>query len=334
MTTSSDVDYFKFTVPSGFSGTLSVKVQSSGLSQLAPTLTVYNASQQQIGFVSGNGQYGTTLNLSVTGLTVGQPVYIRVAGAEASPFGTGSYGMALKFGTAALPTIPLVNTQLANGNPPSYGGGLSQFGHDEDGHDGHRVVDRFAVPSAVAPTPIAGTTRLLAEASGALVPLLTPNPAGAAPALPSASSAVTTRLDPLVVSMQADLLRQPTRYVETRYSGTGTEEAALPPMEEDWEETLPGVEPTAPGPVENPVPVPDMMEAMPATGALWRWASETCFANTAWRAGPCEASDPMPMALAEGTQDLRGLLAAAAVVVGGAWGAQPDERRWSRRPRL
>ena len=50
------------------SGSLTVNVQSSGLSLLAPTLTVYDAFQTQIGYVSGAGQYGTSLSLTVNGV--------------------------------------------------------------------------------------------------------------------------------------------------------------------------------------------------------------------------------------------------------------------------
>ncbi|MCI0460235.1 MAG: matrixin family metalloprotease, partial [Gemmataceae bacterium] len=332
LTTWTDVDFYKFTVPSGFSGTLTARIQSTGISQLSPTLTIYNASQQQLGTISG--YHGATLDLSVTGLTVGQPVYIKVSAAEASEFGIGWYGMAAKFGTAALPTIPLVNTQLLNGNPPSYLPALpEESGHDEHGHDGFRAADTFTVTSDAAPPSVDGTTQFLAAASRALVPLLNPNPLGVSTVLLAHASAAT-KPEALVVAPQADFLRRPTGYAETLYSGTGSADPALAPMEEDAEETIPGVEPPAPGPVEKPMPAADMIEEMPATGALWRWASETCFANTAWRAGPSEASEPMPMALAEETQDLGGLLTAAAVVVGGAWGAQPDERRRSRRPRM
>src|SRR5262249_24570950 len=41
ITTTSDVDFYKFTAPSGGTGTLTVTVQSSGLSLLAPSLKVY-----------------------------------------------------------------------------------------------------------------------------------------------------------------------------------------------------------------------------------------------------------------------------------------------------
>ena len=43
ITTTSDVDYYTFTAPAGAAGTMTVQVQSQGLSLLSPKVTVYAA---------------------------------------------------------------------------------------------------------------------------------------------------------------------------------------------------------------------------------------------------------------------------------------------------
>jgi hypothetical protein len=126
MTTTSDPDYFTFTAPSDTTGTLTVKAQSAGLSLLAPTLRVYNSSQQQIGYASGAGQYGTTVTVTVTGISAGQQFYAKVVGADTSAFGTGAYALTLNFGSGHSPTVPLPNTQHLNGNPLQSSGGIAQ----------------------------------------------------------------------------------------------------------------------------------------------------------------------------------------------------------------
>src|SRR5207249_6789973 len=98
-------------------GTMTVTVQSSGLSLLAPTLTIYDASQNQIGYASGAGQYGTTLSIDITAVSVGQQFYVKVGGADTTAFGTGKYAMTFAFAGIAAPAVPLPNTQVLNGSP-------------------------------------------------------------------------------------------------------------------------------------------------------------------------------------------------------------------------
>jgi hypothetical protein len=124
-------EYFTITAPSTTNGTMAVTVRSSGLSLLAPTLTVYNSSQAQIAYVSGAGQYGTTLTLSITGVSAGQQFYVKVAGADTSAFGTGNYGMTISFAGITLPAISPPSTPVLNGNPIQGGGGQ----YDSTGRD-------------------------------------------------------------------------------------------------------------------------------------------------------------------------------------------------------
>jgi Matrixin len=125
ITSTGDTDYYAFMAPVGPASTLTVKAQSTGLSMLMPTLTVYNAARQQIGFASGAGQYGATLSLTVSGVTAGQVFYVKVAGAETSAFGTGKYALTLNFGAGASPDVPLPDTRTVNGSPIQGGGGLA-----------------------------------------------------------------------------------------------------------------------------------------------------------------------------------------------------------------
>ncbi len=125
ITTTSDVDYYMFTAPTATNGTLSVQVQSSGLSLLSPTLTVYAADQTTVlASVNGAGQYGTTLSATINGITAGQRFYVKVAGADCSAFGTGAYALGLSFGPNAAPRATSPNTQSLNGATPQSQGGL------------------------------------------------------------------------------------------------------------------------------------------------------------------------------------------------------------------
>ncbi|HYT89926.1 MAG TPA: hypothetical protein VEL76_14565, partial [Gemmataceae bacterium] len=127
ITTTSDVDYYSFTAPQGTNSSVTITAQSAGLSLLAPTLTVYNANQTVAGTVSGAGQYGTTLQLTLNNVTEGQQFYVKVAGADTSAFGTGRYALTLNMGSGATPAVPLPNTQVLNGDPLSAGGGQAML---------------------------------------------------------------------------------------------------------------------------------------------------------------------------------------------------------------
>jgi hypothetical protein len=122
--TASQAEYYTVTAPQTTSGTFTLTVQSSGLSLLNPSVTVYAADQQTVlASATGSGYQGSTLTLTVN-VTPGQVLYLKVAGADSSAFGTGNYGLSLDFGNPCdLLAIPLVNTQLLNGNPLSSGGG-------------------------------------------------------------------------------------------------------------------------------------------------------------------------------------------------------------------
>jgi hypothetical protein len=127
ITTTSDVDYFKVTAPAGTLGTVTVGVQSGGLSLLAPKVTVYAADQTTVlGSASGAGQYGASLTVNLLNkVSAGQVMYVKVQGADATALGTGAYALRLSFGALALPSVPLPTTQLLNGNPLSGGGGIA-----------------------------------------------------------------------------------------------------------------------------------------------------------------------------------------------------------------
>lgn len=130
ITSTSDVDYYTFTAPADTSGTLSVQVRTDGLSLLRQAVTVYAANQTTVlGSGSSAGAYdGTTQTITITGVTPDQVFYVKVAGADSTAFGTGVYALTLNLGSGDAPTVPLPDTQLANGNPIQGGGGEFQGG--------------------------------------------------------------------------------------------------------------------------------------------------------------------------------------------------------------
>ena len=120
---------FSFTAPSGSASSMTVTVQSAGLSLLAPKLYVYNASQQQIGYVSGANQFGATLTVTINNISAGQLYYVKVVGAETDALGTGAYALAINTGSGAAPTVPIPNAQVAAGATHQSYSGQAQGGY-------------------------------------------------------------------------------------------------------------------------------------------------------------------------------------------------------------
>jgi Matrixin len=126
LTSAGEKEYYSVVAPSGTGSTVTINLQSSGLSQLEPTLWVYSSTQSLLGYTSGSGHYGTTLTLNLTNkIAAGAQFYIKVTGSDSSAFSTGVYALTMSFAGNPLPSVPLPNTQVANGTPLSGGGGLA-----------------------------------------------------------------------------------------------------------------------------------------------------------------------------------------------------------------
>jgi hypothetical protein len=129
LTTSSDVDYFKFVVPSGSTTTLKATVVSTGLSLLSPKVEIVVAGKTKATGAAGATEYGsseTATYTNATDLAAGKTVYIKVSSANAlAAFKTGKYALILNMGTGADPAYAKPTTTLANGTPLSSGGGVA-----------------------------------------------------------------------------------------------------------------------------------------------------------------------------------------------------------------
>jgi hypothetical protein len=124
ITTAGQLEYFSFTAPAGTGSTLKLDVQSSGLSLLAPKLTVYSSNGTTVlASANGEGQYGTTLTVNVSGVTAGEKFYVQVTGADKTQMGTGRYALGVSFKGTTPPTEASPVVAEANGNVEHAGGG-------------------------------------------------------------------------------------------------------------------------------------------------------------------------------------------------------------------
>jgi hypothetical protein len=326
ITTTSDVDYYTFTAPSGSASTLTVNVQSSGLSLLAPNVTVYASDQTTVlGSASGAGHYGTTLTVTVTGVSAGQQFYVKVAGADSTVLGTGAYALTLNLGTSSSPTVPLPNTQTPNGSPLSGGGGSFEVpGVETPGSDSFNPAAAQAAIAVSALPPQGTATGTVSVAThvpslpistvGAQALVIAPSVSAARmqPTFATGGTSAATTSNPLPVALTVATVNHDVA------SGGGDAAAA----------------PSADAPPALPQPSQD--EAPAATGEATRapavpesHARDAYFAEGLW--DTAEKAAPTPKVV-EGA----GVAAPATLAVPLAmliWSVQPearDERRGQR----
>lgn len=123
ITTTSDVDYFKFTVPNWADTDIAITATSLGLSQLSQKITVYAANQTTVLGTKTATTNGANLWVPIYGTAKNDVIYIKVESAVTTAFGTGAYGLTLDLGGVQFPSVTIPDTTLANGSPLHSGGG-------------------------------------------------------------------------------------------------------------------------------------------------------------------------------------------------------------------
>ena len=139
-----DIDWYKITVPASTTGTMVVRMQSTNLSLLAPTLAVYNGAGttmlgQQISY-----NMGDTVTVTITNVSAGQVYDIRGQGSTTGDSGFGAYGLQVNFGSLTQPPVTAPNTTMAEA--ADQGGGTLSESTDDAAIVGDIPQDGSAIP--------------------------------------------------------------------------------------------------------------------------------------------------------------------------------------------
>lgn len=97
VTTTADTDYFAVRTPSGLLGPMTFRLQTAGISLLAPQLTVFDASGTPLGQAQSVNAGGDTVTITLGQFEANKVYYVKVSGATANAFGIGRYGLAVCF---------------------------------------------------------------------------------------------------------------------------------------------------------------------------------------------------------------------------------------------
>jgi hypothetical protein len=193
-------EWFYVTVPATTNGTMTATMQSSDLSSLSPSITVFTSGLRGVGQAS-SASFGDTVSVT-TNVQAGQSYYIRI-NANMAGATIGAFGLQLNFGSLPQPPISPPNTTVS---PRTSGGSLgtnlssmlSQLGNILLGNrwgwgetltvGGAPPIGLPVGPPVVIRPPVGGPISVLDTGPPAFVP---GGPAGTPNAAAGANSLVT-----------------------------------------------------------------------------------------------------------------------------------------------
>jgi hypothetical protein len=112
ISTNQDLDFYSFKAPSGYSGAVTVRLQSAGISLLNPHLTLLDSQGNVLGDVQSTSDMGDVMTLHLNQASSNSTYYIEVQGATGDVFGIGSHGLAVTFDANSEVTTSAIDTVL------------------------------------------------------------------------------------------------------------------------------------------------------------------------------------------------------------------------------
>jgi hypothetical protein len=107
VTTTSDVDYYTFSLPGGLNaGGFTVQVKTAGISLLVPAVTVYDATGQVVGSAAASDPLNGNLTVPVSATGSQKNFVVKVTSAVGNVFGVGAYQLTVTAGGAAFAAPP------------------------------------------------------------------------------------------------------------------------------------------------------------------------------------------------------------------------------------
>ncbi len=105
VTTATDVDVYYLPVLDTYSGAMTVRLQTTGVSLVAPKLSVMDPKGNVIATASGTGSEGDTIALTLPQVSAGGKYYVKVEAAPGATFAVGRYGLAVTFDGLLQPSV-------------------------------------------------------------------------------------------------------------------------------------------------------------------------------------------------------------------------------------
>jgi hypothetical protein len=117
-------DFFSVQTAS-FTGPMTFRLQTAGISLLAPALTVYDASGNVLGQAQSTSVLGDSVSVHLDNVPANTTYYIGVASATSDLFAVGRYGVAVTFDATLKTTPNQIASMLSSAHYGSSGGDSS-----------------------------------------------------------------------------------------------------------------------------------------------------------------------------------------------------------------
>lgn len=107
-----DVDYFQITVLSGYTGPMTFRVQTNGISLLAPKVSLLDRTGRVLDQSTSTALHGDTISLQLPRVGGAERYYVRVEAAPEAGARVGRYGIGVTFDDRLQPTPITLNEVL------------------------------------------------------------------------------------------------------------------------------------------------------------------------------------------------------------------------------
>jgi hypothetical protein len=104
ITTRGDVDTYFFKAPDGYTGPTTIRVQTAGVSLLAPRVTVYDEDGRYIAQKTATDSLGSVLEITLPTTNEDDEYFVRVEAAPGTAFAVGRFGIGVTFDARLRPT--------------------------------------------------------------------------------------------------------------------------------------------------------------------------------------------------------------------------------------
>jgi hypothetical protein len=101
LTTIGSQDGYSFQTPQTYSGPMTLRVRTAGISLLEPVVNLYDSTGTLVSSGQVSDPTGGEVTLQVPATTPGSTYYVQIGGAAQSVFGVGRYAMAVSFDNAS-----------------------------------------------------------------------------------------------------------------------------------------------------------------------------------------------------------------------------------------
>jgi hypothetical protein len=155
---SSDVDVFRINATPDYSGTISFRLQTSGLSQLRGRIQVYNGAGQLLGNSTAAGSNGD-LRVSVSGTTGSETFYVRVSAVNNSAVGEGSYAVVATCDSKVKASSSFIRSVVATNGQDLDPIALAKLMRDGENYNESKVYDLESGRNVVSASDLSFTSK-------------------------------------------------------------------------------------------------------------------------------------------------------------------------------